>query len=49
MLADHTELFEKIINLCWELRPGVRIMFSNGPHEVITAIQRTFPEHFQST
>lgn len=40
--TDRTELFEKIVNLCWELRPGVKILFSNGPQEVYTAIERNF-------
>ncbi|KAK5119559.1 hypothetical protein LTR85_007387 [Meristemomyces frigidus] len=43
---ENTELFEKLLNKAWEVRPGIKIMFSNGPDEVITAIQRSFPEAF---
>lgn len=43
---EHTELFEKMINTACELRPGIKIMFSNGPGEVITAIKRSFPKDF---
>lgn len=44
---EHTALFEKLLNTAWEVQPGIKIMFSNGPDEVITAIQRSFPETFR--
>ncbi len=44
--AEHTELFENLLNKAWATKPGIKIMFSNGPHEVITAIRRSFPEAF---
>ncbi|KAF2485627.1 hypothetical protein BDY17DRAFT_293984 [Neohortaea acidophila] len=43
---EHTELFEKLLNHAWACKPGIKIMFSNGPDEVITAIKRSFPEAF---
>ncbi|KAK5170156.1 uncharacterized protein LTR77_004741 [Saxophila tyrrhenica] len=43
---EHTELFEKLVNNAVQARPGIKIMFSNGPGEVITAIRRNFPEDF---
>ncbi|KAK4544107.1 hypothetical protein LTR36_004605 [Oleoguttula mirabilis] len=45
---EYTELFEKLLNTAWQVRPGIKIMFSNGPDEVITAIKRSFPEAFAS-
>ncbi|KAK3679591.1 hypothetical protein LTR37_021388 [Vermiconidia calcicola] len=46
---ENTGLFEKMLNTAWALSPGIKVMFSNGPQEVITAIQRQFPEDFEST
>ena len=43
---EHTELFEKLLNAAREIRPQAKIIFSNGPDEVITAIRRNFPDAF---
>ncbi|KAK0362567.1 hypothetical protein LTR91_020634 [Friedmanniomyces endolithicus] len=43
---DHTELFERILEACRTIRPGAKIIFSNGPDEVFAAIKRNFPESF---
>ena len=45
-LIEHTELFEKMLNQSWAITPGIKIMFSNGPQEDITAIKRNIPESF---
>lgn len=45
---EHTALFEKLLNVAWEVRPGVKVMFSNGPDEVVLAIKRNYPEAFGS-
>ena len=47
--AEHTALFEKMLNTALEMQPGVKIMFSNGPADVITGIQRNFPENFKDS
>ncbi|KAK0262001.1 hypothetical protein LTR91_020970 [Friedmanniomyces endolithicus] len=41
---DHTVLFERILEACRTTRPEAKIIFSNGPDEVFTAIKRNFPE-----
>ena len=41
---DHTVLFERILEACRTIRPGAKIIFSNGPDEVFAAIKRNFPE-----
>ena len=49
MPVEHTALFEKMLNTAWELQPGIKIMFSNGPADVINGIQRNFPENFKDS
>ncbi|KAK3641772.1 hypothetical protein LTR56_011099 [Elasticomyces elasticus] len=44
---EHTETFERLLDACRRICPGAKIIFSNGPDEVITAIRRNFPEDFQ--
>ncbi|KAK3115985.1 hypothetical protein LTR53_004099 [Teratosphaeriaceae sp. CCFEE 6253] len=44
---EHTETFERLLNAARTIRPGAKIIFSNGPDEVITAIRRNFPEDFE--
>ncbi|KAK5686338.1 hypothetical protein LTS10_002455 [Elasticomyces elasticus] len=44
---EHTETFERLLDACRRIRPDAKIIFSNGPDEVITAIRRNFPEDFQ--
>jgi len=44
---EHTETFEKLLNAARTIRPDAKVIFSNGPDEVITAIRRNFPEDFQ--
>lgn len=44
---EHTALFEKMLNMALEMQPGIKIMFSNGPADVINGIQRNFPESFK--
>ena len=46
---EHTETFEKLLNAARTIRPDAKIIFSNGPDEVITAIRRNFPEDFQQS
>ncbi|KAK0991793.1 hypothetical protein LTR54_011714 [Friedmanniomyces endolithicus] len=45
---DHTVLFERILEACRTTRPEAKIIFSNGPDEVFTAIKRNFPESLQT-
>ncbi|KAK0268172.1 hypothetical protein LTR91_015388 [Friedmanniomyces endolithicus] len=44
---DHTLMFERILEACRTIRPEAKIIFSNGPDEVFTAIKRNFPENCQ--
>ncbi|TKA82949.1 hypothetical protein B0A55_01325 [Friedmanniomyces simplex] len=44
---EHTELFERVLEACRTVRPEAKIIFSNGPDEVMAAIKRNFPEDFQ--
>lgn len=46
-MVEHTEIFEKMLNLALEIQPGIKIMFSNGPADVINGIRRNFPEDFK--
>ncbi|KAK3115620.1 hypothetical protein LTR53_004827 [Teratosphaeriaceae sp. CCFEE 6253] len=44
---EHTETFERLLNAARTIRPEAKVIFSNGPDEVITAIRRNFPEDFE--
>ena len=41
-LKEHTELFEGLVNLVVEVRPGAGFAFPLGPADVWAAIQRRF-------
>jgi hypothetical protein len=36
-----------MLNTALEMQPGIKIMFSNGPADIINGIQRNFPENFK--
>lgn len=35
-----TEVFEKMVNMCWELQPGVKLAFATSPRDVTDAAVR---------
>lgn len=37
---DITPVFEKMVNLCIEMQPGVKMAFANLPDDVVDACQR---------
>jgi len=45
---ENTVLFEKMLSEVWRIRgaDGVNVIFSNGPDDLIRAIERNFPEAF---
>ncbi|KAK4552126.1 hypothetical protein LTR86_010662 [Recurvomyces mirabilis] len=45
-VKENTVLFERLLGVLRLRRPGVRVMFSNGPDEVVEAVRRNFPESF---
>lgn len=38
--AEHSALFEKMVNEAWKIKPGIKILFSSGPYDIINCIQR---------
>ena len=40
MAEEHTQLFEKVVNLLVELVPGVRFCFNTSPETTIDALRR---------
>jgi hypothetical protein len=46
VITEHTQLFEQMINTAISMRPGIKIMFSGGPSDIINVINRNFPENF---
>lgn len=40
MPAEHTELFERVINVLVELAPGIRFCFNTSPESTIDALRR---------
>ncbi|GAB1734207.1 hypothetical protein NU195Hw_g9552t1 [Hortaea werneckii] len=43
---ENTEVFERMVNEVLKLGGGVRVMFSNGPDDLIRTVRRNFPEAF---
>lgn len=37
---EHSALFEKMVNEAWRIRPGIKILFSSGPYDIINCINR---------
>ena len=39
-IAEHSALFEKMVNEAWKIKPGIKILFSSGPYDIINCINR---------
>lgn len=35
-----TEVFEDMVNMCWEIQPGVKMAFATSPRDVVEAAIR---------
>jgi hypothetical protein len=40
MIPDHTELFQRIVNLLHEVSPGIRLCFNTAPDNTVDALRR---------
>jgi hypothetical protein len=40
MIPEHTELFERIVNVLLEVSPGIRLCFNTAPDNSIDALRR---------
>lgn len=40
MVPEHTELFERIINVLHEVSPGIRLCFNTAPDNTVDALRR---------
>lgn len=40
MISDHTELFERIVNVLLEASPGIRLCFNTAPENTVEALRR---------
>ena len=40
MIPEHTELFERIVNVLHEASPGIRLCFNTAPDNTIDALRR---------
>ena len=40
LMPEHTELFERIINVLHEMSPGIRLCFNTAPDNSIDALRR---------
>ena len=40
MIPEHTELFERIVNVLHEVSPGMRLCFNTAPDNTIDALRR---------
>jgi hypothetical protein len=40
MIPEHTELFERIVNVLHEVSPGIRLCFNTAPDNSIDALRR---------
>lgn len=38
--AEHSALFERMVNEAWRIKPGIKILFSSGPYDIINCIKR---------
>jgi hypothetical protein len=40
MIPEHTELFERVVNVLHELSPGIRLCFNTAPDNTVDALRR---------
>lgn len=40
MMPEHTELFERIVNVLHEVSPGIRLCFNTAPDNTVDALRR---------
>ncbi len=40
MVPEHTELFERILNVLLEVSPGIRLCFNTAPDNTVDALRR---------
>jgi hypothetical protein len=40
MIPEHTELFERIVNVLHEVSPGIRLCFNTAPDNSVDALKR---------
>ena len=40
MIPEHTELFERIVNVLSEVSPGIRLCFNTAPDNTVDALRR---------
>lgn len=40
MIADYTELFERVVNVCSEESPGIAFCFNTSPETTLDALRR---------
>ena len=40
MIPEHTELFERIVNVVVEVSPGIRLCFNTAPDNTVDALRR---------
>jgi hypothetical protein len=40
MIPEHTELFERIVNVVLEVSPGIRLCFNTAPDNTVDALRR---------
>ncbi len=45
MIPEHTELFERIVNVLHELSPGIRLCFNTAPDNTVDALRRWITPH----
>ena len=45
MIPEHTELFERIINVLIEASPGIRFCFNTAPDNTVDALRRWISPH----
>lgn len=38
--AEHSALFERMVNEACRIRPGITILFSSGPYDIVNCIKR---------
>ena len=41
---NHTVLFESVVNASREVSPGTKLLFSPGPYDLMTTLERNFLE-----
>jgi hypothetical protein len=40
MIPEHTELFERVVNVLHEVSPGIRLCFNTAPDNTVDALRR---------